>query len=143
MELNQLGNYIKNKRINLKLSLRDAAKLIGISHSYLSTIEKGIDPRSNAPIKPTPEVLQFISKAYGLEYNKLMQLAGYIKQPISDKDLTVDEANDIEVALNQTLETLEKQETLMLSGEPISDEDWEKVKNAILLGLEFAKKVNK
>ncbi len=60
-----------------KMSIREAAKLIGISHSYLIRLEKGIDPRSGAPISPTPEVLRLISKAYNIEYEILMIAAGH------------------------------------------------------------------
>lgn len=76
--MENLCELIVTKRKDLKLSLREAAKKIGISHSYLSTLEKGIDPRTNAPIKPTPETLNLISNAYNLNYEQLMELAGYL-----------------------------------------------------------------
>lgn len=75
---NTLGDLMKTKRKELKLSLRGAANLIGISHSYLSMLEKGLDPRNSTPIKPTPETLKLISKAYDTDYNLLMELVGYI-----------------------------------------------------------------
>lgn len=140
---NKLGTYIYELRATHKLSLRDAAQKIGISHSYLSTIEKGIDPRNNTPVKPTPEVLKFISDAYRCDYNTLMELAGYIKEPISDVELSIEEQQDVEVAIKKTFEMLEKQKSLMLSGEDLTKEDWNKVKDAVLLGLEFAKKSKK
>ncbi|SHJ70784.1 helix-turn-helix domain-containing protein [Paramaledivibacter caminithermalis] len=77
MNLIKLGNILKNRRLELKLSLRKAAELIGISHNYLSIIEKAHDPRSNAPIKPTFETLKLISEAYEMNINKLLVLAGY------------------------------------------------------------------
>lgn len=60
-----------------EMSIREAARLIGISHSYLIRLEKGIDPRSGAPISPTPETLRLISKAYNIEYETLMIAAGH------------------------------------------------------------------
>ncbi|WP_129721395.1 helix-turn-helix domain-containing protein [Xylanivirga thermophila] len=76
--MNTLQKLLKNKRKELKLSIRKAADLIGISHSYLNILEKGVDPRTNAPIKPTPETLSLISEAYKIDYNELMIAAGYI-----------------------------------------------------------------
>ncbi len=63
--MHMLSKILKDKRKELKLSLRKAAQLIGISHSYLSNLEKGIDPNTKTPINPTPpETLQLISDAY-------------------------------------------------------------------------------
>lgn len=77
MDLVKLGTLIKNRRLELKLSLRKAAELAGISHNYLSILEKAHDPRSNTPIKPTFETLKLISKAYKININELLELAGY------------------------------------------------------------------
>lgn len=77
MDLVKLGTAIKDRRLELKLSLRKAAELAGISHNYLSILEKAHDPRSNSPIKPTFETLRLISKAYKMNVNELLELAGY------------------------------------------------------------------
>lgn len=87
MDLIKLGNIIKERRLELKFSLRKAAKLIGISHNYLSIIEKAHDPRSNSPIKPTFETLKLISEAYGINMNELLQLAGYYEYIKSAKEI--------------------------------------------------------
>lgn len=77
MDLIKLGEILQNKRDDLKLSLRDASELIGISHNYLSILEKAKDPRSDAPIKPTIDTLKLICDAYNLDINTLLPLAGY------------------------------------------------------------------
>jgi HTH-type transcriptional regulator, competence development regulator len=74
--MNELGNYIRD--IRGKKSLREAAKEIGISHTYLDTIEKGYDKRSKKPIKPTVETLRLISNTYNVSFKDLMLKAGYI-----------------------------------------------------------------
>ncbi len=81
--MENLYEFLKKKRNLLKLSLRNAADKIGISHSYLSNLEKGIDPRTGSPIKPTPETLKLIADAYELDYDSLMKLAGYL----TDKEI--------------------------------------------------------
>ena len=66
MDLVRFGKILKNKRIELDLSLRDAADLVGVSHTYLSILEKAKDPRNNSPNVPKLETLKMISKAYNL-----------------------------------------------------------------------------
>lgn len=72
-----LGELLKDLRG--KESLRDASKRIGISHTYLDTIEKGFDKRSGKHVNPTPETLKLLSKAYNYDYEKLMIHAGYLE----------------------------------------------------------------
>lgn len=66
------------KELRGKMSLREAGEKIGISHTYLDTIEKGFDKRSGKQINPSPDTLRLISDAYNFSYTKLLSLAGYI-----------------------------------------------------------------
>ena len=83
--MDNLGKILKDKRKELKLSLRKASELIGISNTYLGNLEKGFDPRTNAPNKPTPETLKLISEAYKIDYNELMIASGYVTPDVSIK----------------------------------------------------------
>lgn len=58
--------------------LRDAAKRMEITYSYLAILEKGTDRRTGKPLKPTPETLQQIASAYKYDYMKLIEAAGYL-----------------------------------------------------------------
>ena len=78
--MNNFSNIIKEKRLAMKLSLRNASQLIGISHTYLNNLEKGVDHRTGIKNKPTPETLQLIATAYDLDYNYLLQSCGYIEE---------------------------------------------------------------
>lgn len=77
MNLKKLGKLINEKRKQMKLSLRDAADGIGISHNYLSIIEKASDPRSDIPIRPTIETLQLLGDYFDISISILLDLAGY------------------------------------------------------------------
>lgn len=68
------------------MSLREASKKTGISHNYLSIIERGIDPRSGSPVNPTPESLRKLADAYDYSYEELMKIAGYIENKAEEKD---------------------------------------------------------
>lgn len=75
---NALGDYLK--KLRGKESLRSvAARSNGeLSHSYISDLEKGLSRRGNI-INPSPETLRSLASVYNADYEKLMQLAGYIK----------------------------------------------------------------
>lgn len=53
------------------LSLREAAAAIGISHTYLSALEKGQDPRTGNTIIPSRKVLVSACKLYGVSYGEM------------------------------------------------------------------------
>lgn len=76
--MSKLGEYLIKARD--EISQREAARQIGISHTYLGKMENGKDPRTGKEIKPTPETLKLISKAYQCDYEKLMRIAGYIDE---------------------------------------------------------------
>lgn len=72
----QIGEFIRSKRKEGKLTLKQLAKEIGLSHTYLSQIELG-------DRKASPEVLRQLSEALNVSYSELMEVAGYTKE--SDK----------------------------------------------------------
>ncbi|WP_342546659.1 XRE family transcriptional regulator [Lysinibacillus sp. FSL K6-4013] len=74
-----LGELLKELRGDE--SLRDAAKRIDITYSYLAILERGTDRRTGNPIKPTPETLQRITYAYKYDYFKLIEVAGFSDDP--------------------------------------------------------------
>lgn len=77
-----LGELLRELRG--KESLRSVAKRAGVSHNYLSIVEKGVDPRTGAPVKPSPDTLRSLSRAYNYPYKDLMLVAGYSE--IDDQD---------------------------------------------------------
>jgi len=69
---------------------------MGISYSYLSVLEKGIDPRTGKDPNPKPDTLKIISRAYEYPYEELMKAAGYLPEEIMTGrkfDLTIFIAN--------------------------------------------------
>jgi transcriptional regulator with XRE-family HTH domain len=90
------------KKIRGRDSLRKATEKTGISYTYWSILEKGIDPRTKSPIKPSPETLKSISDGYGYSYEKLMEAAGYVESkkesdyslPESEYDRVIKEAEN-------------------------------------------------
>lgn len=74
---NKLGEFLKEKRTKEGLSLREFADYLNISHTYLSKLENGCDPRTGKPVSPTIETLKQLSNALGLSLEELLQISGY------------------------------------------------------------------
>lgn len=76
--MNRLGNYLNQLREMKGVSLREVSEETGISHSYLSNLEKGYDPRSGKEISPSPHTIRKLSIYYNKSYVDVMNMAGYI-----------------------------------------------------------------
>ena len=72
--MTSFGERIFNARMERGWSLREAAARIGISHTYLSAIEKEYDPRSGNPVTPSPDSLLKICNAYNISYRDVEQI---------------------------------------------------------------------
>lgn len=68
---NKIGKLIKEKREKRKLSQRKLAELANVSHTEISRIESGERKR------PAPYILRRIAPHLGVEYEKLLEAAGY------------------------------------------------------------------
>ena len=66
-----LGDYLKEQRLQARLSLRQLAEQAGVSNPYLSQIERGLR-------KPSAEVLAQIAKAMRISAESLYVRAGII-----------------------------------------------------------------
>lgn len=71
---NVLGALIKKARQDVSMSLRDVEEATNkeISNGYLSQLESG------KITKPSPHILYALSTALSIDYEVLMQRAGYI-----------------------------------------------------------------
>lgn len=81
--MNDFGKKIRELRG--KESIRSASRNIGISHTYLDSLEKGIDPRTGKERKPTIEVIKKISKYYNYDLLELLNISGLLTS-LSDFD---------------------------------------------------------
>jgi repressor LexA len=67
------GEYLRSKRKEKKMTIRQLAVYSGISNAYISQIENG-----ERGI-PSPEVLKKLAGPLGVPYEELMEKAGYIQ----------------------------------------------------------------
>ena len=71
---NALGTFIRKARQDVSMSLRDVEEATNkeVSNGYLSQLESG------KITKPSPHVLHALSQALSVNYETLMQRAGYL-----------------------------------------------------------------
>ena len=75
IDVRHLGDYIRAQRRDSNVSLRQLAKLAGVSNPYLSQIERGLR-------KPSAEILQQIAKALRISAEALYVQAGILEQRV-------------------------------------------------------------
>jgi transcriptional regulator with XRE-family HTH domain len=76
-DVRSLGDYIREQRNTSQISLRQLAKLAGVSNPYLSQIERGLR-------KPSAEILQQIAKALRISAEALYVQAGILEEREGD-----------------------------------------------------------
>jgi transcriptional regulator with XRE-family HTH domain len=80
LDVRNLGDYIREQRSSSQISLRQLAKLAGVSNPYLSQIERGLR-------KPSAEILQQIAKALRISAEALYVQAGILEERYGDSDV--------------------------------------------------------
>ncbi|OAH53122.1 hypothetical protein AWH48_12255 [Domibacillus aminovorans] len=137
------------KELRGKESLRSVGERAGLSHNYLSQLEKGIDPRTKKPIKPTPDTLKRLSEAYDYSYDELLKLAGYIE----DKEATnpprftqkdeLDIAKRVEEIRKDLISANKDGDGLNFYGEPMSEEAIDSLLEAMEYAVRQTQRINK
>ena len=80
LDVRNLGDYIREQRTSAQISLRQLAKLAGVSNPYLSQIERGLR-------KPSAEILQQLAKALRISAEALYVQAGILDERHGDSDV--------------------------------------------------------
>ncbi|MGH3910969.1 MAG: helix-turn-helix domain-containing protein [Pseudonocardiaceae bacterium] len=70
-----IGNYIREQRNTAEMSLRQLARLAGVSNPYLSQVERGLR-------KPSARILQQIAKGLRISAEALYVQAGILDRPL-------------------------------------------------------------
>lgn len=91
-----LGEYIRSKRVEKGIGLREMAEHLSISPAYLSNLESGKHPMVN------PLLLKKISRKLNIDHLKLFKMIGYTDKDTEElkKEITselLDEIDDVEI----------------------------------------------
>ena len=78
LSVGSLGDYIREQREQAQVSLRQLAKVAGISNPYLSQVERGLR-------KPSAEILQQIATGLRISAETLYVRAGILEEREGDQ----------------------------------------------------------
>lgn len=132
-----LGDRIKQLLTEKNITQEELGKIVGVVKSTMSMYEGGKST-------PNDDIKKMLANYFDVSIDYLMGFTDERKQyKVSVPELNKKDEKDVEKLLNNTMSYLESQEGLMLSGEPIDENDFELLKQAIKNGLEYAKISNK
>jgi transcriptional regulator with XRE-family HTH domain len=77
VNVNSIGDYIREQREQAKISMRQLAQSAGVSNPYLSQIERGLR-------KPSADILQQIAKGLRISAEALYVQAGILEDRTAD-----------------------------------------------------------
>src|SRR3989475_9267777 len=80
LSMRDLGDYIREQRHAAQVSLRQLAKVAGVSNPYLSQIERGLR-------KPSADILQQIAKGLRISAEQLYVRAGILESRHGDPEV--------------------------------------------------------
>jgi len=75
-----IGDFIREQREQAQVSMRQLARLAGVSYPYLSQIERGLR-------KPSAEILQQIAKGLAISAEQLYVRAGILETRTGNPEL--------------------------------------------------------
>lgn len=75
-----IGEFIREQREQAQVSLRQLARVAGVSNPYLSQIERGLR-------KPSADILQQIAKGLKISAEQLYAHAGFLDLPQGSRDV--------------------------------------------------------
>ena len=78
--MSKIGAYLKAKREECGMTLRQVEDISGVSNAYLCLIESG--KRKD----PHPRILKSLAAAYGEDLEELMKIAGYLDTSQEEQD---------------------------------------------------------
>lgn len=76
-----IGAELRRLRQERGLSLRRAAEQAGTTHSRLREWEVGVDTHTGRPVLPPYDGVRRLARAYGVQADPLLRLAGYGPEP--------------------------------------------------------------
>lgn len=84
----ELGEIVERYRKEHNYSLRDFAKLTGLSHVQIMRIEKGIGPDGNA-FEPSVKTLKKLAAGMGITLNEIFSYCENIKIHFDKDDVSI------------------------------------------------------
>ncbi len=134
------GDRLKMLREDKDITQKELGVSVGVSDRVIGYYE------SNDRFPKDENILKAFADYFNVSVDYLVgrtDIKNHESKVEFNPKLTKKDERDIEKILDNTLESLEKQEGLMLQGDLVDEEDFELLKMAIRNGLEYAKLSNK
>jgi transcriptional regulator with XRE-family HTH domain len=110
-----VGRYIREQRRQAELSVRNLAKLAGVSNPYLSQIERGLR-------QPSARILKDIAKALRISAETLYVRAGILDEETEDTDLVAAILRDPHLSERQKQVLIDVYASFRAGAEPRGDD---------------------
>lgn len=124
--------------------LQTACDKKGIAMSALldkTDMSRGNIARWKSGLEPKAATKQKLAEALGIDREELEEREK--PAPENRNGLSIKEQKDIARKLEKMMAELEESGDLMFDGDPASEEAKESIRNALAMGLEYARKVNR
>lgn len=129
-----IGKRIKLLRTENNLTQLEFAKILNIANSTLSQYEAGNRV-------PSDDIKKKIADFFNVSMDYLLGRTD-IRKP-EQNILTNKDEKDIAKELNEIMEKLKNEEGLMFDGNPADEETLKALRDALEMGMRYAKAVNK
>lgn len=86
ISLREMGVLIRERRKEKRHSLRSLGAVAGITPAYLGIIEKGANPKTNKPSRPSFDILQKIATELQIDLKELLTMTGYEIVPTANDE---------------------------------------------------------
>ena len=133
--MNILSSRLKQLREEKEVMQKEIAAYLNISASAYGFYEQG-------KRTPTPEILSKLASYFNVTTDYLLG-RDTTSNNVNDIELNDKDKKDIEKTFKKTMEMLRKQDGLMLSGDPVTEESLDVLEDTVLFAIEQAKKINK
>ena len=119
VNVNSIGEYIREQREQAKISMRQLAQSAGVSNPYLSQIERGLR-------KPSADILQQIARGLRISAEALYVQAGILEDRPADSGVRSALLADPQLSERQKQVLMEIYESFRrenTAAEPVADTD--------------------
>ncbi len=136
-----LSKLLKNYRFSHGMTIREFAEKLRISHTYLSKLEAGKDPRTGNPISPTIETLTKVSDGMGITLKKLLESCGYEQSSHGLVRVRSFDPSDLNFYVATLMESL-KDSNITYNGKIVTDSDLKVIEDILNIGMDIINKKN-
>jgi HTH-type transcriptional regulator, competence development regulator len=113
------------RRLRGDLSLREVSEMTGISHTYISDLERYMRKGSNREINPSPRTLKKLARVYNYSMEDLLKRAGYLDE------VGLEETEDGKRAYDLNAILTSHSEVVMWKGKKLSEAQRQKIVSVI------------